>query len=72
MPVRHLVDMSESTLFSANVSRDCCLQARCTDCELIRNDCEPDGFLIRSYREPNMALVCKPKRLALQAATSRG
>jgi hypothetical protein len=33
------------------------------------NDCEPDGFLIRNYREPEMALVCNPKRLALQAAT---
>jgi hypothetical protein len=57
------------TIFAANVSQDCCLQARYTDCEFIRNDCEPDGFLIRSYRESKMPLVFKPKRLALQAAT---
>ena len=52
-----------------NVSRKCCLQALCKDRESIRSKYEPDGFLILNYREPELALVCKPKRLALQAAT---
>ena len=49
-----------------------CLSDAIFGAKLILSDCEPDCFLIRNYREPKPALVCKLRRLALQAATTSG
>ena len=53
-------DASVLTPFAPIVSRVGYLQALCTECESVRNDCEPERVSICNDREPKNGLVCKP------------